>query len=100
MLLPTAREATPDVAPRALPAVDGPVPAQPVRAIARVLPSLTDLAFVMPIIFIFVKLAGAGTLRAGGDSGWHIRTGQWILAHHQVPSADMFSFSRPGAPWF
>ncbi len=74
--------------------------AQPVPAIARVLPSLTDLAFVMPIIFIFVKLAGARTLLADGDTGWHIRTGQWILAHHQVPSADMFSFSRPGAPWF
>jgi len=29
-----------------------------------------------------------------------VRTGEWILAHHQVPHADIFSFSRPGAPWF
>jgi len=35
-----------------------------------------------------------------GDTGWHIRTGEYILAHHAVPTQDLFSFSRPGAPWF
>ncbi|HEX4136294.1 MAG TPA: hypothetical protein VHY84_16890 [Bryobacteraceae bacterium] len=69
-------------------------------AVARFLPSLTDLAFLMPLIFIFVKLNGARTLLADGDTGWHIRTGEWILAHHQVPHVDLYSFSRPGAPWF
>lgn len=67
--------------------------------VARVLPSLTDVAFLMPISFLFLKLAGARTLLGDGDTGWHIRTGQWILSHHQIPYADMFSFSRPGAPW-
>ena len=64
--------------------------------IARFLPSLTDVAFLMPISFIFMKLSGAHTLLGDGDTGWHIRTGQWILAHHQVPHTDLFSFSRPG----
>ena len=68
--------------------------------IARFLPSLTDIAFLMPILFIFIKLSGAHTLLGDGDTGWHIRTGEWILSHHQVPYADLFSFSRPGAPWF
>src|SRR5215469_1362277 len=68
--------------------------------IARFLPSLTDLAFLMPLIFLFVKLNGARTLLADGDTGWHIRTGEWILAHHQVPHTDFFSFSRNGQPWF
>jgi hypothetical protein len=74
----------------------------PVRhpAIARFLPSLTDIAFLFPVIFIFVKLGGARTLLGDGDTGWHIRTGEWILAHGHVPSVDMFSYSRPGAPWF
>ncbi|HEX4274339.1 MAG TPA: hypothetical protein VHZ74_03240 [Bryobacteraceae bacterium] len=71
-----------------------------VPAIARFLPSLTDLAFLMPLIFIFLKLSGARTLLGDGDTGWHVRTGEWILAHHQVPHIDIFSFSRPGAPWF
>jgi hypothetical protein len=47
-----------------------------------------------------VKLHGARTLLGDGDTGWHVRTGEWILAHGQVPRTDMFSFSRPGAPWF
>src|SRR4051812_46549357 len=68
--------------------------------IARFLPSLTDLAFLMPVFFIFLKMGGAPALLRDGDTGWHIRTGEWILNHHQVPFADMFSFSRPGAPWF
>lgn len=68
--------------------------------IARFLPSLTDVAFLMPISFLFLKLAGARSLLGDGDTGWHVRTGEWILTHHQVPHIDMFSFSRPGAPWF
>lgn len=70
------------------------------RAIARFLPSLTDLAFLMPLIFLFLKMDGARTMLGDGDTGWHVRTGEWMLAHMQVPHADMFSFSRPGAPWF
>jgi hypothetical protein len=71
-----------------------------VPAVAHVLPSLTDLAFLMPVIFIFFKLNGARMLLTDADTGWHLRTGEWILAHHRVPHTDLFSFSRPGAPWF
>ncbi len=73
---------------------------QRVPLIAHFLPSLTDLAFLMPLIFVFFKLDGARTLLSDGDTGWHIRTGEWILAHHQIPHNDLYSFSRPGAPWF
>ncbi len=69
-------------------------------AIARFLPSLTDVAFLMPLMFLYIKLAGARSLLGDGDTGWHIRTGEWILAHHAVPQTDFFSYSRPGAPWF
>jgi len=68
--------------------------------IARFLPSLTDLAFLMPLIFLFLKLDGARTLLGDGDTGSHVRTGEWIMAHGAVPDNDIFSFSRPGAPWF
>ena len=43
---------------------------------------------------------GAESLLGDCDTGWHIRTGEWILAHHGVPTHDLFSFSKPGAPWF
>lgn len=29
----------------------------------------------------------------------HLRTGEWIRAHRQVPHADVFSFTRAGTPW-
>jgi hypothetical protein len=33
------------------------------------------------------------------DTYWHIAAGNWMLAHHALPSADPFSHSMPGAPW-
>src|SRR5437764_935634 len=66
----------------------------------RLLPSLTDFAFLMPMAFLFGRMDGVKTLLSDCDTGWHIRTGEWILAHGQVPSQDMFSFSKPGQPWF
>jgi hypothetical protein len=68
--------------------------------IVRVLPSLTDLAFLMPIVFLFTRLEGAKTMLGDGDTGWHIRTGQWILANGQVPHQDFFSYTKAGQPWY
>jgi hypothetical protein len=66
----------------------------------KFLPSLTDFAFLMPVAFLFGRMNGVKTLLGDCDTGWHIRTGEWILAHGWVPSRDIFSFSKPGAPWF
>src|SRR5437764_6935838 len=66
----------------------------------RLLPSLTDFAFLMPMAFLFGRMDGVKTLLSDCDTGWHIRTGEWILAHRQAPTSDIFSFSKPGAPWY
>ena len=66
----------------------------------RFLPSLTDVAFILPLIFEFNQLGGASGLLADGDTGWHLRTGEWILAHARVPRQDMFSFTHAGQPWY
>ena len=34
-----------------------------------------------------------------GDTWWHIRAGQWMLAHHAVLRADVFSYTVTGQPW-
>jgi hypothetical protein len=68
--------------------------------IFRLMPSLTDVAFLMPIVFLFTRLDGMRTLLFDGDTGWHIRTGEWILANGRVPDQDIFSFTRAGQPWF
>jgi len=61
---------------------------------------MTDAAFVMPLVFLFCGMKGAKTLLGDGDTGWHLRTGEWILAHGRVPDRDIFSFTRSGQPWF
>ena len=66
----------------------------------RLLPSLTDLVILFPILFVMLKMQGVSTLLGDGDTGWHIRTGEWILRHRQVPHSDIFSFSKPGQQWF
>ena len=66
----------------------------------RLLPSLTDFAFLMPLAFLFGRMYGVKTLLGDCDTGWHIRTGEWIVANHAAPLRDVFSFSKPGDPWF
>jgi hypothetical protein len=64
-------------------------------------PSFTDGFVVAMIAWLFVCGAnGWKSLLADGDAGWHIRTGEYIVAHHAVPRHDLFSFSKPDAPWF
>ena len=66
----------------------------------KLLPSLTDFAFLMPMVFLFGRMEGAKSMLEDCDTGWHIRTGDWILANHAVPTRDLFSFSKPGGTWF
>ena len=65
-------------------------------------PSLSDLLFVALIGWLFMSSGEHGwqSLLADADVGWHIRTGEYILDHHAVPHHDLYSFSKPGAPWF
>src|SRR5438445_4390283 len=81
-------------------AVDRPRMRAHAAKIVRLMPSLTDVAFLMPVLFLFGKLEGARTLLGDGDTGWHIRAGEWMLAHGRVPWQDLFSFTRPDAPWY
>ena len=64
------------------------------------LPSLSDLAFLAPILILFWCTTGVGWLLADSDTGWHIRTGEWILKNFRIPTTDIFSFTKAGEPWF
>jgi hypothetical protein len=72
-------------------------------------PSSSALRFLLPsvrdIIFIFLfwsLLAGPLSNRplADADIGWHIRSGELILATHSLPRTDPFSSTMQGQPWF
>jgi len=61
---------------------------------------MTDVAFLLPLAFLFLRMGGAPGMLGDGDTGWHIRTGEWILANGKVPHQDLFSYTRSGQPWF
>jgi hypothetical protein len=48
-------------------------------------------------LFLF---QGYQKLFRDSDAGWHIRTGEAILATRELPRSDTFSFTRSGQPWF
>ncbi|MGE5567870.1 MAG: hypothetical protein ACM3S5_02430 [Rhodospirillales bacterium] len=64
------------------------------------LPSLSDWLFAALIAWLFIAGSGWSTLLADGDTGWHIRTGEYILDNRRLPEADLFSFSRAGERWY
>lgn len=64
------------------------------------LPSLSDCLFLAVMSWLFISGSGWAVLLSDGDTGWHIRTGEFILDTHSVPTHDLFSFSRAGAEWF
>lgn len=70
------------------------------RAGARLVPSLSDCLFLALLIWVFALGSGWISLLADGDTGWHIRTGEYIVDTGSVPAHDLFSFSKPNAPWF
>ncbi len=64
-------------------------------------PTLADFLFLSLIVWLF--LAGPNgwiALLSDGDTGWHIRVGDWIREHRAFPRVDFMSFSKPGEPWF
>lgn len=63
-------------------------------------PSLSDCLFLAILLWGFAAGSGWSVLLADGDTGWHIRTGEYILSTHSVPTHDLFSFSKEGQPWF
>src|ERR1700741_2469201 len=66
---------------------------------APLIPTLSDLAFLLPILVLCWSTTGAGWLLTDSDTGWHIRTGEVILQNGRVPAVDSFSFTMSGQPW-
>src|ERR1700688_128876 len=74
--------------------------AQPSSSARRfLLPSLRDIVFIS---LFWSIMAGSLSNRplADADIGWHIRTGEQILATQSLPRTDPFSSTMRGQPWF
>ncbi len=62
------------------------------HASVRLLALVALLAF-MPLLFL------KDPFIADVDLGFHLRTGDWVLAHHAVPRIETFSSYAAGKPW-
>lgn len=62
--------------------------------------SYSDVLFLALLGWLFLFGYGWEALLADGDTGWHIRTGEYILDHGRLPAGDPYSFTKPGAPWY
>lgn len=62
-----------------------------------------DIAMILALIVLFYALLAHGgpqNLLRDTDAGWHILTGEKILASGELPRTDSYSFSKPGGAWF
>jgi len=60
---------------------------------------LIDLAVVSVLFFTPAYLCLRSSAIFDTDFGWHLRTGEWITAHHAIPHTEPFSAPIAGAPW-
>lgn len=56
-------------------------------------------AFLFVCLFLILSLMKSNWLLEDGDTGYHIRTGEYILRTHEVPKFDIFSYTVPPMPW-
>jgi len=58
------------------------------------------LTFALVACLAGFALAGfSPAILNDGDTYWHIRAGEWMMAHRGVLRFDIFSYTMPGAPW-
>ncbi len=63
--------------------------------------SLTDVFFLGLLLWTIVLApTGWGRLLGDGDTGLHIRIGNFILQNGYIPTTDPFSFTRQGQHWY
>ena len=54
--------------------------------------------FVAAAVYALLLLLGSRLLN-DPDTYWHLTVGNWIAEHRAVPTADPFSFTKPGEHW-
>jgi hypothetical protein len=70
------------------------------RRISWLMPDAALFLACVTFLYCLFLFDGGHKLFRDSDTGWHIRTGERILASHSLPRADTYSFSFPGRPWF
>ena len=61
------------------------------------IPSIVDILFIS--LFLYLSFSVGKGLLNDGDTGYHIRAGEYILNTFSIPKRDIFSFLTPPIPW-
>jgi hypothetical protein len=70
---------------------------QPPQSRSSLLPSFGSAIFLG--IFLILLLKSGSILLADGDTGYHIRTGEYIIHNRTIPTHDLFSYLAPPPAW-
>ncbi len=68
------------------------------RRVGLTLPRLDASGLLTGILYLVFFGAGFASF-TDPDYWWHLRTGQYIVQTHSIPSHDIFSFTVPGKHW-
>jgi len=52
-----------------------------------------------PVLLLLARISFTDQAILDPDLGWHLKTGEWILAHEAVPQTDPFSQLGTNQPW-
>jgi hypothetical protein len=64
------------------------------------LPAFPEIFLAILLLTLFGRASAWDAVLGDADTGWHIRTGEFILNSGTVPVRDLYSFSRADQPWF
>ncbi len=67
------------------------------KILAHLFPSVGNIIFL--VIFLHLLFGGGQLLLSDGDTGYHIRAGEYILDNLSIPRQDIFSYHSPPIPW-
>lgn len=76
---------------------EGPQVKQIGSAARWLMPSLHSYAV---LVVLFLLIHNSWRFLVDSDTGWHIRTGEWIWRMRSVPRHDLFSYTMQGHEWF
>ena len=74
--------------------------AAPTSSLAWFIPDVAMVVACVTLFYCLFLFQGYRKLFRDSDAGWHIRTGEQILASGELPRTDPYSFTRAGQPWF
>ena len=67
------------------------------RSTFFLIPSIADIIFLS--LFLLLSFSKGQELLNDGDTGYHIRAGEYIIDTLSIPKHDIFSFLTPPLPW-